>query len=302
LTATPPSAPRSVPLDEVMWAMDVVDTLRHRESLVAEELAAGDRDEALLALLRRTYEAQGIAVPESVLRDGVAALRENRFAYRPQGGAFGRRLALWYVARDRIGRGIAIAAAVVALAWGGYEFGIAAPRAALTADLSRLGGEIARVSIDASVAARAATLASEGGAAGARGDAAAGRAARSELDALLADLRSAFTIRIVVDDRAASGIWRIPPGRSGSRNYYLIVEAIAANGEVVAWPITNEETGVSERVRAWGLRVDEATWSGVAEDFEVDGIIDRREVGTKASGSLDLVYQIATTGGAITRW
>ena len=31
------------PLDEVMLAMDVVDTLRHRELLVARELAAEDR-------------------------------------------------------------------------------------------------------------------------------------------------------------------------------------------------------------------------------------------------------------------
>ncbi len=34
------------PLDEVMLAMDVVDTLRHHEKLVARELDSDTRDEA----------------------------------------------------------------------------------------------------------------------------------------------------------------------------------------------------------------------------------------------------------------
>lgn len=301
MTTTAPNPSRSVPLDEVMWAMDVVDTLRHRESLVAEELAAGDRDEELLALLKRTYQAQGIAVPDGVLRDGVAALRENRFAYRPKGGAFARRLAMLYVARHRIGRAVAIALAIAALGWGGWQFGIVAPREAITADVRRLSAEIARVAIDPAVAARAAGTAADAAAAIARGDGAAGRAGRDDLAALLADLQRAFTVRIVVDT-IASGIWRVPEGGVEARNYYLIVEAVGANGERVTWSIANEETGVREVVGAWGLRVDEATWLAVADDLEADGIIDQRQVGAKEAGSLELTYQIATTGGAITRW
>ena len=35
------------PLDELMLAMDVVDTLRHKELVLARELSADDRDEDL---------------------------------------------------------------------------------------------------------------------------------------------------------------------------------------------------------------------------------------------------------------
>ncbi len=36
------------PLDELMLAMDVVDTLRHRELMLEREVEAGDREQALL--------------------------------------------------------------------------------------------------------------------------------------------------------------------------------------------------------------------------------------------------------------
>lgn len=36
-----------------MLAMDVVDTIRHRQQLVEQELAGGDRDAAMLERLRR---------------------------------------------------------------------------------------------------------------------------------------------------------------------------------------------------------------------------------------------------------
>src|SRR3712207_8628772 len=42
-------------LDEVMLAMDVVDTLRHQESLVNRELSEEDRDAQLLQRLRDIY-------------------------------------------------------------------------------------------------------------------------------------------------------------------------------------------------------------------------------------------------------
>src|SRR5690606_4842766 len=91
------------PLDEVMLAMDVVDTLRHREQLVAKELAEGVREEDLYARLRQVYAAQGIDVPERILREGVAALRENRFVYKPKGSPAARRWAMLYVHRRRWG-------------------------------------------------------------------------------------------------------------------------------------------------------------------------------------------------------
>ena len=42
-----------LPLDEVMLAMDVVDTLRHRQDLALRELDAGAREAELIEKLRQ---------------------------------------------------------------------------------------------------------------------------------------------------------------------------------------------------------------------------------------------------------
>ena len=70
-------------LDDIMIAMDVVDTLRHREDLVRRELGEEQREAELIARLRKIYQDQGIEVPDRVLADGVKALKESRFVYTP---------------------------------------------------------------------------------------------------------------------------------------------------------------------------------------------------------------------------
>jgi len=87
-----------------------------------------------------------------------------------------------------------------------------------------------------------------------------------------------------------------------ARNYYLIVEAVGADGSAATATIRNEETGTSEAVRTWGLRVDEATFQAVARDKQDDGIIQNDVVGEKRAGTLAPAYRIATTGATITRW
>jgi hypothetical protein len=72
--ATATAADSKQPLDEVMLAMDVVDTLRRRERLVQRELDVGGREEDLKGRLRKIYAAQGIDVPDRILEEGVAAL------------------------------------------------------------------------------------------------------------------------------------------------------------------------------------------------------------------------------------
>ena len=70
LVATPPAGAPGKPsqsLDEVMLAMDVVDTLRHQENLVSRELSEQDRDAQLLQRLREIYRGQGIEVPDRIL-------------------------------------------------------------------------------------------------------------------------------------------------------------------------------------------------------------------------------------------
>src|SRR5215470_15673533 len=108
LVPVAPTAPGAstpaAPLDELMLAMDVVDTLRHRELMLDREVEAEDRDQRLLVRLREIYSAQGIEVTDEVLAQGVAALREERFVYTAPMPSFGRSLATLYVSRGRWGK------------------------------------------------------------------------------------------------------------------------------------------------------------------------------------------------------
>ncbi len=115
------------PLDEVMLAMDVVDTMRHQEMLVERELHAEDRDRKMMARLREIYASQGIEVPDHVLKEGVAALKEERFVYKPPSRGIGTALAGLYIARGKWGKRLGAAALALSLLWGGFHMVMVAP-------------------------------------------------------------------------------------------------------------------------------------------------------------------------------
>ncbi|MHA1559386.1 MAG: DUF6384 family protein, partial [Alphaproteobacteria bacterium] len=91
------AAVEKAPLDDVMMAMDVVDTLRHGEKLVERELSGEERRQRLIERLRGVYESQGIAVTDRILAEGVDALEQERFVYKPKQGGFAFALARLYV-------------------------------------------------------------------------------------------------------------------------------------------------------------------------------------------------------------
>ena len=57
------TASKKAPLDELMMAMDVVDTLRHDERVALKELDSDQRDAQMIARLRDLYRSQGIEGP-----------------------------------------------------------------------------------------------------------------------------------------------------------------------------------------------------------------------------------------------
>jgi Family of unknown function (DUF6384) len=82
-TSVPAIEAKPQTLDELMLAMDVVDTLRHQDNLVERELDETRRDADLIERLRAIYKSQGIEVSDEVIRQGVTAIKEDRFAYTP---------------------------------------------------------------------------------------------------------------------------------------------------------------------------------------------------------------------------
>lgn len=291
-------------LDDVMMAMDVVDTLRHRTRLVEMELGADDRDVELKKKLRKIYSAQGIEVPDHVLEEGVKALRDGRFSYQPPAGGLQVKLARIYVSRGSWGKWVlgAIAALIIALL--SYYFLVIAPSNRLPGQLQETHKEVRQTAkIDESSGrAEADALYAAAKAALEAGDEDKAERLVGSLEALKARLQSTYRLQIVVKPGAKSGVWRIPDANTQARNYYIIVEAIGPDGNPVEVTITSEETGKTELVSTWGLRVDEEVFNSVAQDKQDDGIVQDREFGVKQNGYLEPDYRFNTTGTAITSW
>ncbi|WP_291205161.1 DUF6384 family protein [Hyphomonas sp.] len=302
-------------LDDVLLAMDVVDTLRHREQLVLTELDAGAREAALLGRLKDIYAAQGIDVPERILKEGVKALEEKRFLYEPPKPSLSVSLAKLYITRDRWLAPAMFALVAAAALLGAWQIGVVAPAKAeaqrvqieltqtLPAELTRLHGEIAAAALEDGARLQAQALLSDGRKAVGAGDAAAARLAVTGLQTLQADLLAIYQVRVVYGPgEEYTGVFRIPDDVPGARNFYLIVEAVDLAGRLVEVPVTSEEDRKSARVTRWGQRVSEAVFNGVAADKGDDQIVQNAIIGQKTAGYLSPQYTVETPGGAILEW
>ena len=318
-TLAAPQEPQK--LDELMLAMDVVDTLRHSETIVNRELNAEQREAELLGRLRDIYRGQGIEVPDRVLQEGVRALEERRFVYTPPAPGLATTLAHWWVNRQRLGKGLLAALAALGIGWGAYHVGVELP-ARERAEQTRVAAERARIDLtqrlpraleqahedalrEAQVPAareRADRLLADGKAALARESAIGAQAAIGDLEVLRADLRREYTLRIVSRPGEPSGVWRVPQRNPTGRNFYLVVEAVTPDGRVLNLPVTSEEDGRTETMARWGVRVAEDVFEQVRRDKNDDGIVQKNRLGEKRRGRLDVDYLMPVLGGAITRW
>lgn len=290
-------------LEDVMVAMDVVDTLRHRQELVENELNADDRREQLITKLRDIYQAQGIDVTDAILAEGVSALEEDRFSYQPAKGP-SIWLAKLYVSRGcwlmpvLLVLGLCIAFFVV------RYFLFSYPQAqlleALPGQIGTTFNSIQKTAKDPSVVSDAKDIINRAAEAIDERDAKSAEDYHQQLVNIKTLLLQSYQIRIVSRIGEQSGIWRIPDANPNAKNYYLIVEAIDRNGKVVSTPITSEENNQRTNVSQWGLRVNRATFNRVAADKKDDGIIQNNIVGRKDVGFIKPNYTINTTGATIT--
>lgn len=294
--------------------MDVVDTLRHREQLIGEELDSETRKADLIVRLREIYHAQGIEVPDHILEDGVKALEERRFRYEPPGDGIGVKLARAYVSRERWWRQATGAIVVLFSGLGFYQFGVVGPKKAeaarleqaldviLPSELASLRDRVQRLAVEPEVDATAEGFYQDGIAAVEQRQADRAQANLAALSVLQADLSAAYDVRIRYRGGVDSGFTRVPNDNPSSRNYYLIVEAVGPTGEILSVPIASEEEDVRARVKRWAQRVDQATFNRVIEDKRDDQIIQNDVIGKKLRGTLEPRFTVPTPGGAILEW
>jgi hypothetical protein len=312
-TAASAGPPAPSTLDDVMLAMDVVDTLRHRERLVERELNENLREEQLVERLRALYKSQGIAVPDRIIEEGVKGLKESRFVYTPPKPSVTRTMAVIWVRRSLYGKRIAAAAAVIALLFGAYQFGVVRPaeqakesaRIELSETLPRqLEAAHQAVTAEAQVPEarqRADAVRAQGQAALDRGNAVEARAAVAELDALASQLRQEYTLRIAGRPEDDTGFFREHPSFQG-RAYFVVVDALDPRGNPVSLPIRNDETNETETVSRFAVRVPIAIFNAVRNDKTANGIVQNAELASKRRGYLEPDFTMPVLPGRITRW
>jgi hypothetical protein len=301
-------------LDELMLAMDVVDTLRHQQTVVDRALAEGERDDTLRERLRQIYRSQGIEVPNATIDEGIRALKESRFVYTPPVPGLSLTLAKMWVRRGTYGRGLLIGAIIAGLGWGGYVFGIQRPaeQAAIASrvELSQTLPRLLTAAHQAAVAEarveparlRAGTLLAGGQAAITRGDAATARETVAEIDRLTATLRQEYTLRIASLPNEQTGFFRESDRGGPGRRYFLVVNALDRSDRPVQVPVRNEETNSTETVSRFAVGVPLDVWDAVRRDKQANGVLQGNRLGEKRRGELETTWLMRVAGGTLTRW
>ena len=293
-------------LDEVMLAMDVVDTLRHEQDMIADDLSGELREEKLMQRLREIYTAQGIDVPDSILREGVQALGDHRFVYTPYKGGLISKL---YISRGKWGRPLIGFMALIFLAWGINYAAFEKPKQAKSARIERaLAVELPKslgaarqaalaIAANGEVKDIVQALYDRGMRAIETRDIKQAREMEKNLKVLRLDLNQDYNVRIVSRPGENSGVFRVDDDHANVRNYYLIVEAIDASGKRVEVEVSSQEDQSTRRTKIWGVRVPKSVFNGVAADKQDDQIIQNAIIGRKRRGTLKPEYAIKTIGG-----
>ncbi|UES58548.1 hypothetical protein GFK91_24715 [Roseibium aggregatum] len=301
------------PLDDLMMAMDVVDTLRHEEGQVARELKTDERDAAMVERLRQIYASQGIDVPDHILKAGVEDLKRDRFVYSPPSAGFQRTLAMIYISRSTWSKWLAAVVAVVIVCIAAWYFIVKLPAQRAEADLlarlqalpatyTELVGRIDSLTENTEIEADAARLATDGNLALSDGNNEVAFKAEDDLRDLAGRLQEVFEVRIISREGVPTGVSRIPESNPDTENYYIVVEAVDADGKILERRIVSEESSEAELVDKWGQRVSETIYNAVRRDKMEDGIVQKGVLGQKRRGELDIKWRSGVQDGAITKW
>ncbi len=309
-----PSKKQPLPLDEVMLAMDVVDTLRHQSDLVERELNGEAKKDLLIDRLRDIYSAQGIDVPDYILAEGVDALSKDRFIYTPPAKSFATSLAKIYISRSKWGKWLIGSILALVLGTSYYQFSHLPNQ---QANLENAKIEISQTLPNQMQAVydsifsetkvqialtQADEILQKGLIASKEENLARAKSALKSLTDLRDLLRLEYQLRIVNKEGEKSGFWTFPEVNTDATNYYLVVEALDSENRPITLPILNEETGQIENVNIWGIRVSKDIYESVGADKLDDGIIQRNIIGNKSYGYLKVTYSVPVLDGAVTRW
>ena len=280
----------SAPLDDVMLAMDVVDSVRHDERLALRELDEAARREELTARLKRIYAAQGIEVTDAVIAEGVAALDAARFAYTPAPLNFETLLARAWVWRKWVAAGLGALVVVAALGWLAYDNTVLGPRREIAAATDATFVAITDSEATPEAAARAQDLVGEVRAALARGETDSAARALRQLQVLRTSLPLAYELRIV------EALSQARANAPHIRDHAFLVDVIGADGAPLEIEMT-DGSGQVRRVSRFVLPVSQDSYVAVQREERGSGTLaDVAPLAVKRPGEPAPDYRVPITG------
>ncbi|MBW7983384.1 DUF6384 family protein [Enterobacillus tribolii] len=125
--------------------------------------------------------------------------------------------------------------------------------------------------------------------------------AMSALDDTYTLIVTPLTLTVVDRVGENSGIERTYDS-SGGRSWYLIAEALTAQGNAFPLTIKDSETGELKKVRIFGIRISQSEFEKLKRDKQDDGHIDNGLVGRKPANQLGFQYVRPVMEGRITTW
>ena len=289
---------------EMLRVMDAAQVIHERRAAL-EEHEAFDR-EATIREIQVMYEELGDLVDAETIEKALDEYLTQRYAFTPAPAGLRRNLALLYIRRGWVAtRVILPTAAAATLVWGGFAYVEgraqriqeleAAALVTLETDIDRLRDAVLAVAAEDLVRERADALGQEATAQIAAGNTDALRTTAARLENLHDLVAAEYRLEVT------GGQWRYPDNNRNIRNYYLIVRALDADGQLVTIPVRNEETGGTRRVSEWGERVPQEVYDRVAADKQDNGIIDDEEFGFKPRGFITAERRHPDVG-QITEW
>jgi hypothetical protein len=119
-----------------------------------------------------------------------------------------------------------------------------------------------------------------------------------------------YEVRIVTGEQQ-SGVERYFTDEAGTRQpaHYVVVQAVAPDGEILPRRIRNSETGRTHTVSTWAERVPAVVFERIKQDKQSDGVLDETLFAVKQEGTDDLEVVLPgedgrpiQRGGQITDW
>jgi hypothetical protein len=307
-------------LNEMLRVMDVAREMRNNRETAERVLARDDARAELRQKLMRSAQVSGDRVTEAEIDAAIDTYFADRHRYQDPGLSFNVLLAHAWV-RRRVLLGWAAAGLIaVASVWGLFfsSFAPLSPSrsaaraaAAVQADANQWVDQIRAVALEPDAVARAERLAGEIAAAGSK-DPTTAIAVTNELRELHAMLTTSYTLRIARDaDGANLAIRNIDQEGTPVSGYFVFVEAVDSQGNVIPQRIRNMETGQEKSVKIWAERIPEAVFERLRIDKQTDGVLNESQFGKKERGrqEVELTMPSANADGSaidrsiqITEW